>query len=643
MGGAASRASNGEAYSKQAAEAKVLPDQILTLFFSNANLMKLLKLHNIGECSRFVFTTSSELATLFQKLQVYPKLGAKGEILFAPVSDLAAGLLSDADKDSSNQAKLQEKIHSRNELCVDIAYFYVRIFQIYSALALTVIDADPLRKRRFAVAQNPIYASKPQNSPLGGGARVTPPGHPIIGSGPLLVLASPGPRMQVLASPGPRMQVQQGGAAISKTGKFKDLYNSIVSTPFIALLGLSLLDTVDSNITTPQVIKLVDKRATSNFSIFFTWDSPQKVVNEYEVQGVIKRNSERNISLKASKTDESHVLFTYNDPEAGIVQQKFRRSVSGQWEFEYEDVTGEPRNSSLFFDNIYDLYGQENKKSASSSSSSSSSSGVSSISSATAFEGFEKLKTIFEDKTKKGKEFPKAYCMARLMTLINPVFSSELSDPNQPYYSQICRTKFDFETTEYMPRAGKAAKSNDYLRSFTSLYYDDYKYNRGTGKLDLTQTEPSRSSLRDASNKFAKMYNIPGDQPNFLFDSGGAVIFTPFKVCEGKGERLLRIKGDKVGKEFLATLQKECVDKMLEFQKKHTIKVNKLLMKMFKIEKAPLALKLQPAIKSGGIDAINKIGVEAHDLLMDYYLKSEAFYIRGVTLFQTNPNAYEAV
>lgn len=632
MGAGSSRPSNGDAYSRQAAEAKKLPDQILTLFFSNANLMKLLKLHNIGECSRFVFTTSSELATLFQKLQVYPKLGSKGEILFAPVSDLAPGLLSDADKEASNQARLQEKTHSRNELCVDIAYFYVRIFQIYSALALTVIDADPLRRRRFSTT-NPVRPG-PQLAPLGGGARVTPPGHPAIGSGPLLVLASPGPRMQV----------QQGGAAISRTGKFKDLYNSIVNTPFVALLGLLLLDTVDANVTNPQVLKLLDKRGTSNFTIFLTWDWPQKVLNEYEVQGVIKRNSERNISLKASKIDESHVLFTYNDPESGSVQQKFRKSVSGQWEFEYEDVTGEPRSPSLFFDNIYELYGQENKKVSGSISSTSSAPGISSAGSASAFEGFDKLKKIFEDKTKKGTEFPKAYCMARLMTLINPVFGSELLNPNQPYYSQVCRKKFDFETTDYMPRAGTAAKSNLYLRSFTSLYYDDYKYNRGTGKLELTQTEPSRTSLRDASNKFAKMYNIAGDQPNFLFESGGAVNFTGFSVCGKNEDKLLRIKGDKVGKEFLATLQSQCISPMLDFQMKHTQKVNKLLMKMFKIETQPQpALKLQPSIKSGGKDAINAIGVEAHDLLMDYYLKSEAFYIRGVTLFGANPNAYDVV
>ena len=617
MGGAASRPTNGDAYSKQAAAAKVLPDQILTLFFSNANLMKLLKLHNIGECSRFVFTTSSELATLFQKLQVYPKLGAKGEILFAPVSDLAPGLLSDANKNAANQAQLQEKTHARNELCVDIAYFYVRIFQIYSALALTVIDADPLRKRRFVVTSNPMRG--PQLAPLGGGYR------PAIGSGPLLV--------------------QLGGAAISRTGKFKDLYTSIVNTPFIALLGRGLLETVIDTEERPQRLKLVDKRPQAKPGIFLYWDWPSKVVNSYEVQGRIKRDSEKPITLQASKTDDTNVLFTYNDPEVGTMQQKFKRSISGQWEFEYDDVTGNPGEPSLFFENINELYGTENKKSGpgASSSSSAPSVGISSTGSASAFEGFDKLKTIFEDKTKKGKEFPKAYCMARLMTLINPVFGSELTDANQPYYSQICRTKFDFETTDYMPRAGTAAKSNLYLRSFTSLYYDDYKYNRGTGKLELTQTEPSRSSLRDASNKFAKMYNIAGDQPNFLFESGGAVNFTAFKACEGKGDRLLRIKGDKAGKELLATLQKDCVGPMLEFQKQHTQKVNKLLMKMFKIEKTPLALKLQPSIKSGGKDAINKIGVEAHDLLMEYYKMSEAFYVRGVTLFQNNSNAYDAV
>ena len=611
MGGAASRPSNGEAYSRQAAEAKKLPDQILTLFFNNANLLRLLELHNIGQCSRFIFTTSSELATLFQKLQVYPKLGAKGEILFASVSDLAPGLLSDANKNAENKARLQEKTHARNELCVDIAYFYVRIFQIYSALALTVIDADPLRKKRFVVAKNPMYSSKPQNSPLGGGYR------PAIGSGPLLV--------------------QLGGALISASSRiYKNLFQSLVATPFIVFVDLQLLKPIASGETKPeQTLELVDKKGSGKPSIYLIWDWPGKATNLYEVKGTLQRGSvEKTISLKAARVDETHVTFTYTDPDAGSTEQKFKRLTSGRWVFEYNIGEGSEETSDTFFENIYQLYGTENKKLGSNVTSASTvSSGIS-----TSFDGFEKLKKIFKD-AKNGAEFPKAYCMARLMTLINPVFTSELA-PNQYYLSQICKKKFDFENTEFMPRAGTEVKSNTYIRSFTSLYYDDYKYNRVTGKLELTQTEPSRSSLRAASVEFASMYSISGD-PNFLVDSGGAPRFTSLKVCEGKDDRILRIKNDKVGKEFLEVLQRECVDKMLNLQKQHTVKVNKLLMKMFKIETNPVALKLQPAIKAGGKDAINAIGVEAHDLLLDYYRKSEALYVRGITLFANNVNAYE--
>ena len=628
MGGAASRPANGNAYSKQAAEAKKLPDQILTLFFSNANLMKLLKLHNIGECSRFVFTTSSELVTLFQKLQIYPKLGEKGEILFAPVSELAPGLLSDADKNASNQARLQEKMHSRNELCVDIAYFYVRIFQIYSALALTVIDADPLRRKRFMVAQNPIYNPRPQSAPLGGGYR------PVVGSGPMLVLASPGQKMQV-----------QLGGGIARSGPQKPLFDSITKTalePLVGILKASLpLDT--SN----QTITFDDNRSGKTGILYIKWTYPNSM--DITLEGEFKKTGGERIpiTLNAIKTkvdNIDNVRITISG--AGVqIYQELKKPLSG-WEFVYDLGEGKPSEPYGFYDKIYSEFTQEtDKDKAGQGQVQVQGQGISSIASASAFEGFDKLKKIFEDKTKKGTEFPKAYCMARLMTLINPVFDSEVI-PGQPYYSQICRKKFDFETEPYMPRAGTAAKSNTYIRSFTSLFYDDYKYNRGTGKLELTQTEPSRSSLRDASNKFAKMYNIAGDQPNFLFESGGAVNFTVFKVCEGKDDRLLRIKQDKLGKEFLATLKTDCVKKMLDFQQDHTIKVNKLLMKMFKIESTKNSqpvLKLQPAIKAGGKDAINAIGVEAHDLLMDYYLKSEALYIRGVTLFENNVNAYESV
>jgi len=614
MGVAASK--TGDAYSRQAAAAKEFSDKILTLFFSNANLMKLLKLHNIGECSKFVFTTSSELTTMFQRLQIYPKLGSKGEILFAPVSDLSPVL---KDATPQEMAQVQEKIHSRNELCVDIGYFYVRIFQIYSALALTVIDTDPMR-RRFAI-KNPVKAygaQKPQNAPLGGGGLTSGP----IGSGPMFV--------QIAST--------QRGGSIAKTGPQKPLYESIMKTalgPLVGILKASL--PLDS---TNQIITFDDTRSGKTGVLYLRWTYPNSV--DISLEGEFKKTTGERIpiTLTAAKTmNGSFPQVSISISGAGNqIEQELKQSVSG-WSFVYELGEGEGKTHEPygFYDKIYTEFAdQAQAQGQAPAGSASTGSGSASAGSATAFEGFEKLKKIFEDKTSKGTEFPKAYCIARLMTLINPVFGSELTNPSQPYTSQICRKTYDFETDSLMPRAGMAAKTNVYLRSFTSLFYDDYKYVRGTGKLDLTQTEPSRSSLRDASNKFAKLYNIPGDQPNFLSESGGAVNFTQFSIC--KDDKRIIIKSDKSGKEFLAKLQSQCVKPMLDFQSQHTIKVNKLLMKMFKIENN--ILRLQPAVKAGGKDAINKIGIEAHDLLLDYYLKSEAFYIRGVSLFGANPNAY---
>ena len=87
MGGSASTLGGGESYSKQVKDANKFTDDVLTLFFTNVSLKKLLTLHNIGECPKFVFTTTAELDTLFQRIQIEPRKGKAGEIILVDVSD----------------------------------------------------------------------------------------------------------------------------------------------------------------------------------------------------------------------------------------------------------------------------------------------------------------------------------------------------------------------------------------------------------------------------------------------------------------------------------------------------------------------------------------------------------------------------
>jgi hypothetical protein len=333
------------------------------------------------------------------------------------------------------------------------------------------------------MVRNPMRPQGTQYAPLTGGSR------PTVGSGPLFV--------------------QLGGAVISPGSKFKNLYVSIIQTPFLALLSLQLLMPNTAVESKPeQILKLNDIRSGTKGAIYLRWDWPSKPVNEYEVDGVFKRSSvEKQVKVKMVMDGTNKCVFTYTDSEAGSTSQNFRKSVSGEWEFEYQVGEGGAKDPVTFFDNIYDLYDELDAKGAGSSStgpSSSIGSSGSGTSGTSAFDGFDKLKKIFQDKAESGAEFPKAYCIARAMTLLNPVFSSELIDKNQPYRSQICKNTYDFESKDsHMPRAGASAKANLYIRSFVSLFYDDYKYNRSTQKLELAQTEPSRSELRAVSNQFA--------------------------------------------------------------------------------------------------------------------------------------------
>jgi hypothetical protein len=622
---------NGEPYSQRAAKAKELSDKILTLFFKNANLLKLLKLHNISECPNYVFTTAAAVQSQFQTLKIYPSLGAKGEIMFAAVSDLAPGLTKNVS--SKSPAEIAELTHQRNTMCVDIGYFYVRVFQIYSALALTVIDADPVRRRlgfSSASASAPGFQMRPQGplqAPLGGGSRAA------------------NKRNTRRAS-----RRQQGGA-IPKSGKFAELYTSINATPFKAIIGM--LTPIGDTLARPQIIKLDDKRVGVKGSLYLQWNFPsQKVGVDHEVEGVYRKGSvERPVTVKMSQV-EKKITFTLADTTTGkSLTQNFRQSITGIWELEY-DLGESPTDLIPFYDDIHALFeDMEEGQRSSAGTSSASSSGISGVSAPgttlSSFEGFDKLKKIFEDKTQ-GKEFPKAYCVARAMTLLNPIFASE-NIGAQPYTSQICSPKYDFETgEEYMPRPGKTARANIYLRSLVSLFYDDYKYVRGTGKLELSQTEPGKKALKDVSVEFAKLYNMPEQiGETFLSADDGKGQGPPFKgfdVCDKITGRLL-ITQSKEGTQFIQKLQQEVIMKMLSFQEEHTAAVNKLLMKMFKIDvgkdKQPI-LRLQPAVRSKGRDGINAIGREAHALLVQYYRKSEAYFIKGVLMFKENKNLWTA-
>jgi DNA-directed RNA polymerase subunit K/omega len=84
-----------------------------------------LQLSHPQKCSTFVFMMANTIQKLFNDLRIQPVRGKDtGVVFFQKVT------------------KLQEASGESRRLCLQIAYFYVRIFQIFGALAITVLD-DP--------------------------------------------------------------------------------------------------------------------------------------------------------------------------------------------------------------------------------------------------------------------------------------------------------------------------------------------------------------------------------------------------------------------------------------------------------------------------------------------------------------------
>lgn len=97
------------------------------------NMKDMLIMAQPGKCSEMIFLTAKALQTSFKKYKINPVRGDDGFVYFQKLDDIKGRCRGEIRDDSSTYL-----------VCVTIAMFYIRIFQIYGALALTILDVDPL-------------------------------------------------------------------------------------------------------------------------------------------------------------------------------------------------------------------------------------------------------------------------------------------------------------------------------------------------------------------------------------------------------------------------------------------------------------------------------------------------------------------
>jgi hypothetical protein len=109
-------------------------DVILGYLLGELQIRDFYLLSSPTECKRYVLFLANRISSEFVQFQIEPTVDKSGTIAFRSVKDLTEPSEPDRKK--------------RQFLCLELAYFYVRIFQIYGALAFTLLDDASYTQQR---------------------------------------------------------------------------------------------------------------------------------------------------------------------------------------------------------------------------------------------------------------------------------------------------------------------------------------------------------------------------------------------------------------------------------------------------------------------------------------------------------------
>ena len=141
---------------QQSRDTSDLLNKILRWMLSESSLLDFYALASTDECKNYVVFTAKNLNELFNKINVHPVRDSEGSISFGyflePTVASSNSLTGDDSqlyfrslKDLKDRKGTYEV--KQQELCYDIAFYYIRILQVFAALSLSVLDTDKTSKK----------------------------------------------------------------------------------------------------------------------------------------------------------------------------------------------------------------------------------------------------------------------------------------------------------------------------------------------------------------------------------------------------------------------------------------------------------------------------------------------------------------
>jgi hypothetical protein len=555
---------------------KPVLDAILTYMMNDLSIRDFIELSSEEKCKKYILFMANNMHTQFYEMKLFPYTNPQGVLMFRKYEDI---INPSTEKESND----------RKSLCLVLSYFYTRIFQIYGAMALTLIDDAKFMEK------SGILGSKPTTLQYTTSLGRPPPGHP--GFNPLSKMKG-GDRgyFEILGS------YVDSSSSFFGSGGYNVKYGGTDAT--ITLI-IKNKDSTGKYQNGSFIIKYKGNNRSYTFDVVMikgTNDSDPWTMQYKRVIQYTENGKQKEIQLMI---DSSTITF---DKKPNL----------------FDDPTIGGEKIKTYFDKLFKKI-IETIKESDPTTSTGTGTGTGAIPSSSIV-GLD-INKIYQNLA---QHRPQGHCIARAMQLLD-------AQTENKKISHICKIKFVDGSRSGLPEKGQSLSTSPGLSALSLLFYDVITI--GTPQLNIGATDIylGRGTSLDQYIHFMKTMAM-----RFTKDTGSSISdmskISLDKILNERDKVVCDASkindSDVLVSDAIQSTVEKIVNKLLTQQMEHAAKCMVILDKLFQITKDAAGnvqhISLSPALINGGFTFLNQINYQTRQLLIEYYSNCEKTYIDGM-------------
>jgi hypothetical protein len=587
-------------------------DAALRVMLERITPRDLLSLANPAECSKYVMVIGGAFDHFFRSIDVVPVIqGKPPQTIYFQRADVLTGRAGTGSRGMDEMQKAY-----RQSICKALGYFFMRFFQIFAALALSIFDDaniqtgvyDPYRLLPTGLGYGaPRFGAVFGQTPQGGSTQ-TPQGGSTQtpsqdGGARTLIQAF----KDLFKWDKPETIIKLSG---DKSEGYREMRNgNVIGSKYIYYKPESINITGQSR---GRLCLVEDDREIMKVSVYFG-SSPDNNLFYIRIYDVTKERpvaySTQGVYLEFEYSPQFDNYYLVKDQGTNSILIKgprygFAKAIRTTMLYFWEHNKYESSNKDKFKrthgrhfgereeDRYRREYGYKSYE--------------------TTGQIPEELKPLY--KILQEQVRPVAHCISRSLQLIN--LNVLTATGGQSAYSHICNYKFMDPHPSGLPAPGHSLGESPGMKSMEMLF--TVLQNGAVQLTDATRTE-YLAFLQAMARIYEDPEHLQEGKLKALINKVDA------KTCARiqDTQKAFALTGPE------AEVAKRAVMKLWAKQLQHTQQVDKLFAQMFVIDKAR-QIQIHPNILKFGIPGLDHIAQSARRLLMNYYTTCEAEYQAGI-------------